>query len=203
MISIFSHQISGTLGIWKNFLANPLYINIAIKRTVTRDRICVCSVRKEKQSCERTWFWCPSRHSFIYFCNFLSTVLIQYSSLVTGWHACCCAGMLLLWEKSAPKLFCSWIFLGWTKGGVPGGIRTRDCRTAARRANHIATPHPKPHSHAAPTHLWNIQYSSNNLNCCLYEKKQARLLNSKTRCSFNIDARKTPQNFVTHSFLCL
>ena len=29
---------------------------------------------------------------FIYFCNFLSTVLIQYSSLVMGWYACCCAG---------------------------------------------------------------------------------------------------------------
>jgi hypothetical protein len=29
-------------------------------------------------------FWCPSRHSFYLFCNFLSTVLIQYSSLVTG-----------------------------------------------------------------------------------------------------------------------
>ncbi len=24
---------------------------------------------------------------------------------------------------------------------MPGGIRTQDCRTAARRANHIATPH--------------------------------------------------------------
>ncbi len=49
--------------------------------------------------------------------------------------------LLLHWEKSVPILFCSWIFLGWTKGGVPGGIWTRDCRTAARRANHIATPH--------------------------------------------------------------
>ncbi len=60
--------------------------------------------------------------------------------------------LLLRWEKSAPILFCSLIFLGWTKGGVPGGIRTRDCRTAARRANHIATPHPV-HSHAAPYHI--------------------------------------------------
>ncbi len=38
-------------------------------------------------------FWCPSRHSFyLFFCNFLSTVLIQYSSLVMGWYSCCCAG---------------------------------------------------------------------------------------------------------------
>ncbi len=90
---------------------------------------------------------------FIYFSNFLSTVLIQYSSLVMGWYACCMLRWNLLlprWEKSAPILFCFWIFLGWTKGGVPGGIRTRDCRTAARRAYHIATlhsyiatPHPK------------------------------------------------------------
>jgi hypothetical protein len=50
--------------------------------------------------------------------------------------------LLLRCEKSAPILLCSWIFLGWTKGGVPGGIQTRDCRTAPRRANHIATPHP-------------------------------------------------------------
>ncbi len=41
-------------------------------------------------------FWCPCRHSFGLFSNFLSTVLIQYSSLVTGWHACCCAGKLML-----------------------------------------------------------------------------------------------------------
>jgi hypothetical protein len=63
--------------------------------------------------------------------------------------------LLLRWEKSAPILFCSWIFLGWTKGGVPGGIRTRDCRTAARRDNHIATPHPyiaTPHPFIATPH---------------------------------------------------
>jgi hypothetical protein len=50
--------------------------------------------------------------------------------------------LLLRWEKSAPLLSCFWTFLGWTKGGVPGGIRTRGCRTAARRTNHLATSHP-------------------------------------------------------------
>ena len=34
---------------------------------------------------------------FIYFFNFLSTELIQYSSLVMGWYACCCAGISCCW----------------------------------------------------------------------------------------------------------
>jgi hypothetical protein len=33
----------------------------------------------------------PCTFLFIYFCNFLSTVSIQYSSVVTGWRACRCA----------------------------------------------------------------------------------------------------------------
>jgi hypothetical protein len=36
-------------------------------------------------------------------------------------------------------LSCSWTFLGWTMGGVPGGIRTRGC-----------SPEHCPDSHAAP-----------------------------------------------------
>ncbi len=46
------------------------------------------------------------------------------------WHA---------WERSAPLLL---DFNGWTKGGVPGGIRPRGSRTAAPRTNHLATSHP-------------------------------------------------------------
>ena len=40
---------------------------------------------------------------FCLFCNFLSTALIKYSSLVIGGHGFCSAGklLLLLWEKSA------------------------------------------------------------------------------------------------------
>jgi hypothetical protein len=52
---------------------------------------------------------------FCLFCNFLSTALIKYSSLVAGRHACCSASklLLLLWEKSAPWLSCS--LISWTK----------------------------------------------------------------------------------------
>jgi hypothetical protein len=67
------------------------------------------SVRREK-----LFFGALPGTLFIYFSNFLSTVLIQYSSLGDGlirlllrWNL-----LLLRWEKSAPILFCSWIFLG-------------------------------------------------------------------------------------------
>jgi hypothetical protein len=85
----------------------------------------------------------PALFLFILKCSIYSidTVFILgdgLTRLLLRWYL-----LLLRWEKSAPLLSCSWTFLGWTKGGVPGGIRTRGCRTAARRTNHIATPHPR------------------------------------------------------------
>ncbi len=72
---------------------------------------------------------------FIYFSNFLSTVLIQYSSLVMGWYACCCAGIScccagknLLQYFSAPGF--SWANQGRSAGrdsnpGLPYSSPTR------------------------------------------------------------------------------
>ncbi len=79
-----------------------------------------------------------SRHSFYLFCNFLSTVLIQYSFLVTGWHACCCAGKNLHRRFPAPGFF-----LGWTKGSVhAGGIWTGAAVQQPGTLTTLAMPHP-------------------------------------------------------------
>jgi hypothetical protein len=59
-------------------------------------------------------FWCPSRHSFYLFYNFLSTVSIQYSSLVTR--------LLLRWEISAVRKYwkdgAQQILKGWSPANV-------------------------------------------------------------------------------------
>ncbi len=87
--------------------------------------------------------WWHSRHSFYLFCIFLTRhTLIQYSS--SDWSSP--AGYL-------PELginSCVWVNNSscWAEGGVPGGIRTRGCRTAAQRTNDWATLHPL--SYAAP-----------------------------------------------------
>ncbi len=81
------------------------------------------------------FFWCLPGTLFIYFV----TIFILgdgLTRLLLRWFL-----LLLRWEKSAPLLSCSWTFLGCTKGGVPGGIRTRGCRTAARRTNHSSPTH--------------------------------------------------------------
>ena len=76
-------------------------------------------------------------HSFYLFCIFLTRhTLIQYSS--SGWTSS--AGYL-------PELginSCVWVNNSscWAKGGVPGGNRTRGCRTASQRTNHWAALHP-------------------------------------------------------------
>ncbi len=81
--------------------------------------------------------WCHTRHSFYLFCIFLTRhTLIQYSS--SGWTSP--AGYL-------PELginSCVWVNNSscWAEGGVPDGIRTRGCRTAAQRTNHGAALHP-------------------------------------------------------------
>ncbi len=58
---------------------------------------------------------------FVFFCNFLFTVLmIQYSSLVTSWHACYCAGKNL--HSCFPASGFSWAELseGCRAGFEPG-----------------------------------------------------------------------------------
>ncbi len=94
--------------------------------------------------------WRHTRRSFYLFCIFLTRhTLIQYSSLGRSSPA----GHL-------PELginSCVWVNNSscWAEGGVPGGNRTRGCRTAAQRTNHWAALHPDraalhPVSCAAP-----------------------------------------------------
>ena len=78
---------------------------------------------------------------FIYFEIFMSTVLIQYSSLVAGWHACCCAGISCCCTGKnlhrcfpAPELSWAEPWEGCRAGFEPGA--------AARSTVQIATPHP-------------------------------------------------------------
>jgi hypothetical protein len=46
--------------------------------------------------------------------------------------------------SSAQQCFLSlhWVILGWSRGGVPGGISNTGFHTAARRTNHLATVRP-------------------------------------------------------------
>ncbi len=89
--------------------------------------------REFKHSDNRGWPGFASKVFFKFLClsrlfcllsNFLSTVFIKFSALVTGWHACCCSGKLLLlcWEKSAPLLACSWIFWAEAREGCRAGF---------------------------------------------------------------------------------
>jgi hypothetical protein len=45
-------------------------------------------------------------------------------------------------DKNCAACFLHLASLGWSKVGVPAGIRTRGFRTAARRITHLATPLP-------------------------------------------------------------
>jgi hypothetical protein len=63
-------------------------------------------------------------HSFYLFFSFsgysIDTIFILGDGLIRlllRWNL-----LLLRWEKSAPILFCSWIFLGRTKGGCRAGF---------------------------------------------------------------------------------
>ncbi len=76
----------------------------------------------------------------VYFCNVLFTVLmIQYSSLLTGWHACCCAG-----KNCFPASGFSWAELseGCSAGFEPvTALQQPGAQTTYPQRTLTATPH--------------------------------------------------------------
>ncbi len=90
---------------------------------------------KLKRKKKKNNFWCPPPHSFCFFLIFLSTLLIQYSSLVRS-------------ETSAPFFPEDWFSYdepreGCLTGFEPGALTTELRRTLLSYAAHYwATPHP-------------------------------------------------------------